>query len=334
MDSIFISIASCKELFLVQTVKSAMKNATNPDLVYFGICNMVVDKEDFLEDPVFKAHNVNLIETKHESPLGTGIGRMLASLMSGKDHKYFLQVDAHTLFVKGWDDILKRQYEELLQTCDKPIISTSPLQWDHKEDGTLFTFDKPSKTFSLHNMNIYAENPSLVFSNNKNALSEGMRFEDQNYEVSGFVEGCDAHWREGENFKEHGLIHAAFVFFSFSFLRELVSDPFDPWSGDQTNISVRAGTRGYRMFTVRQATVFTKDKFSKNHELLYDYDWRRTSTYSHVHSYHARKSHKNLEDILSGRYLGFWGAPDKESLKNYQSFFGFNFLDYFSGFKL
>ena len=110
MDSIFISIASCKELFLIQTIKSAMLNASNPDNIYFGICNMVVDDEDFLTDEVFKLENINLIETKHISPLGTGIGRMLASLMHDKEHKYFLQVDAHTIFVKGWDTILKNQY--------------------------------------------------------------------------------------------------------------------------------------------------------------------------------------------------------------------------------
>ena len=98
-------------------------------------------------------------------------------------------------------------------------------------------------------------------------------------------------------------------------------------------MSFRAGTRGYRMFTVKQATVFTKDKFDRDHKLIYDYDWRRTPNYSSVHSYLSRKSHKRLENILTGRYLGFWGAPDKESIEKYQSFFDVKFIDNFSGFK-
>ncbi len=333
MDSIFVSIASCKELFLVQTIKSAIANASNPDLLYFGICNMVVDEEDFLDDPIFDLPAINIIETKHTSPLGTGIGRMLASLMADRDHKYFLQVDAHTLFVKGWDDILKEQYEELLQLHNKPIISTSPRQWSHNEDGELFIFENPGEIISLESLEVSWDNPTLIFSNNRNSVSETMRFEDANYDVTGFVEGCGANWQEGERFKEHGLIHAAFVFFKFSFLTELISDPFDPWSGDQTNISVRAGTRGYRMFTVKEATVFTKDKFNSNHELMYEYDWRRTTNYSPVHSYHAIKAHKRLESILNGNYLGFWGSPTKEALDQYQSFFNFKFSDHFSGFK-
>lgn len=331
MSSIFVSIASCKELFLVQTIKSAMSNASNPELIFFGVCNMVVDQEDFLDDPVFKLPNVNVVETKHGGPLGTGIGRMLSSLMADKDHKYFLQVDAHTIFVKGWDDILKKQYEELLEIYDKPIISTSPRNWDHTLDNKIFIVGNPN-IFSLENLDTYCENPSLTFSNNKNAVSVGMNFEDDDYDTIGFVEGCDALWEKDETFKEHGLIHAAFVFFSFDFLNELISDPFDPWSGDQTNISFRAGTRGYRMFTVKHATVFTKDKFNKNGSLIYDYDWRR-SDWTSVHKYQFVKAHGRLQEILSGRYLGFWGAPDKESIDRYQSFFGFKFSDNFSGFK-
>jgi hypothetical protein len=331
MSSIFVSIASCKELFLVQTIKSAMANASRPDLVYFGVCNMVIDKEDFLDDPVFKLPNINIVETKHSGPLGTGIGRMLASLMADKDHEYFLQVDAHTIFVKGWDDILKKQYKELLLVCEKPIISASPRNWEHSVENKIMISGNQN-ILSLENLDVYYENPSLIFSNNKNAVSSGMNFEDDDYETIGFVEGCDAFWSDDETFKEHGLIHAAFVFFSFSFLNELVSDPFDPWSGDQTNISFRAGTRGYRMFTVRHATVFTKDKFDKTGSLLYDYDWRR-SNFSPVHDYQSKKAHIRLANILSGKYIGFWGAPDKESIDKYQSFFGFKFSDNFLGFK-
>jgi hypothetical protein len=328
MGSIFISIASCKELFLVQTIKSAIANASSPHNIYFGICNMVIDEEDFLNDPIFKSKNIQIIETKHSGPLGTGIGRMLASLMADRDHEYFLQIDAHTLFVKGWDDILKKQYKELLEFCEKPIISSSPKEWDHTENGELFILKDPTNLIPLENFDVNKTNPTLVFNNNNNAQSEGMRVTNLTYKVAAFVEGTSANWKEDENFKEHGLIFAAFVFFNFSFLNELISDPFDPWSGDQTNISFRAGTRGYRMFTVKKATLFTKSKFNKDRELLYSYDWRWAQN-SEVREYLGMKAKKQLKDILSGEYLGFWGAPDKKSIKKYESFFGFKLLDSF-----
>jgi hypothetical protein len=328
MGSIFISIASCKELFLVQTIKSAMANASNPEDVYFGICNMVVDEEDFLDDPIFKLPNINVVETKHPSPLGIGVGRMLASLMADREHKYYLQVDAHTLFVKGWDEILKAQYQELLKFCEKPIITASPKEWYHTKNGELFISD-PKNIIPLENFNVNETNPTLIFSNNKNAVTESMKVENLNYDLVGFVEGCDARWEEKENFKEHGLIHAAFVFFNFSFLNELINDPFDPWSGDQTNLSVRAGTRGYRMFTVKKATVFSKNKFDNNRKLLYDYDWRRSKP-SRVNKYLNAKAKKQLIKILNGEYFGFWGAFDKKSMEDYESSVGFKFLDNFT----
>jgi hypothetical protein len=316
MDSIFISIASCKELFLVQTIKSAIANASHPENIYFGICNMVVDEEDFLTDPVFKLKNVNVIETKHISPLGTGIGRMLASLMHDRDHKFFLQVDAHTIFVKGWDTIIKNQYEELLGICEKPIISCGPKQWDHDENGNFFIFENPKNFINIESLVVKTKNPTLVYQSADG--SRGMNPAKKYSDTPGVVKPITADWEDEENFKEHGLIHAAFVFFKFSFLNELITDPFDPWHGDQTNISFRAGTRGYRMFTVKDATLFTKDKCFSDGTLRYKDDWREASKDSTVWSYHVKNSNIRLNKMLAAEELGFWGAPNKESIHAYK----------------
>ena len=319
MDSIFISIASCKELFLIQTIKSAMLNASNPDNIYFGICNMVVDDKDFLTDEVFKLENINLIEIKHISPLGTGIGRMLASLMHDREHKYFLQVDAHTIFVKGWDTILKNQYEELLNIYEKPIISCATKQWDHNDQGDFFLFENPKDFINIDNLVVQTTNPTLKWS-----ASDGMSPAESDSECPGVVVSIHADWNEGENFKEHGLIHAAFVFFKFSFLNELISDPLDPWHGDQTNISFRAGTRGYRMFTVKDAVLFSKDKCNIDGTLRYESDWRTSPKLSKVWNYHVDKSNIRVNKFLSGEELGFWGAPSKKSINDYNLFLSSN----------
>ena len=319
MDSIFISIASCKELFLVQTIKSAMQNASRPEDIYFGICNMVVDDEDFLSDPVFKLENINIVETKHKSPLGTGIGRMLSSLMYDREHKYFLQVDAHTIFVKGWDVILKNQYEELLSIYEKPVISCPPKQWDHNEKGDFFLFESPKDFINIENLAVQTTNPTLKWSE-----SGGMNPAGSSIDKPGVVVPAHADWDEGETFKEHGLIHAAFVFFKFSFLSELINDPFDTWHGDQTNISFRAGTRGYRMFTVKDATLFTKDKCYTDGTLRYESDWRTAPMLSKVQSYHTANSYIRVNKFLSGEELGFWGAPSQKSIDDYKLFLSSN----------
>ena len=129
METIFISIASCKEEFLAQTIKSAISNADNPELLYFGITNMVIDQRDFVSDPVFDQPNVNCLEVKFKGSLGTGFGRMTASLMANQEHTYLLQVDAQNIFEKNWDTELKNYYKDILKVCEKPIISASPRRW-------------------------------------------------------------------------------------------------------------------------------------------------------------------------------------------------------------
>jgi hypothetical protein len=246
---------------------------------------------------------------------------MLASLMYDREHKFFLQVDAHTIFVKGWDTIIKNQYEELLGVCEKPIISCGPKQWDHDDKGNIFIFENPKNFINIENLVVKTSNPTLKYKSNNGLESDGMTAAKNNSRIPGVVKPFNADWQDGESFKEHGLIHAAFVFFKFSFLDELISDPHDPWHGDQTNISFRAGTRGYRMFTVKEATVFSKDKCNRNGSLRYKDDWRTSPKSSHVWDYQTRNSNIRLNKILSGEYLGFWGAPNKESIEDYRLFF-------------
>jgi hypothetical protein len=328
MESIFISIAACKEEFLAQTVKSAIANALNPELLYFGICNMVVDEEDYLSDPIFELNNINYVEIKYKEPLGTGIGRLLSSLMSDKDHKYFLQVDAHTIFTKGWDLLLKTYYQNLLNIYDKPIISTSPSWWAENDNKEVMLFDNPEEIIDPYDFVKYHENCTLEFRSNKSASNASMNDDGNDaFSTYGFVEGSEAKWEQDEMFKEHGLIHAAFMFFNYSFRSELLSDPYNPWDGDQTNISFRAGTRGYRMFSIRESCIWSKNKIREN-KLISNYDWRNCER-GNLFTYYTKKANQHQIDMFSGNYLGYWGAPTKESIASYESFMGFKFIDKF-----
>jgi hypothetical protein len=334
MESIFISIAACKEEFLAQTVKSAIANASNPELLYFGICNTVIDEEDYLSDPIFELNNVHYVELKQKGPLGTGISRLMSSLMTDKEHRYFMQVDAHTIFTKGWDVLLKKSYNKLLDDYDKPIISTSPLWWIENSKKEIMLYGRTENTIDPFNMvkDIpvlkNSKNPTLEFRNNNTAFNILMNNEgNDNFILYGFVEGVEYDWKEDEEFKEHGLIHAAFVFFDFKFLPELLSDPFNPWDGDQTNISFRAGTRGYRMFAIKEACIWSRNKMPDG-KLLSEYDWRLCEQ-TKIKNYYDTIAIKHQSKMFSGEYLGFWGAPTKESIEKYESFMGFRFKDRF-----
>ena len=309
---------------MAQTVKSALENANRPELLYFGIANTVIDDEDFLSDSIFSHPRLNYIDIKSKQALGTGKSRMMASILNHKNHEYLLQIDAHNIFEKGWDTTLKKYYNDLLKVCDKPIISANPLRW----------IDGPNKEVFLKGLDGISIDP-LDFKTEEEFASLGIKVVAINVPNSvtemmdyAFIDGTDIHWQDGQDFVEHGLIHAAFMFTSFSFTREVMHDPSNSWDGDQINISFRAGTRGYRMFGIRKCVVWSKDKFNDG-KLMSKNDWRYFT--GKMQEFDIVKSKFDQSQIFSGEYLGYWGAPNKESIAQYYDKIG---IDLSKNFKI
>lgn len=325
METIFISIASCKEEFLVQTIKSAIFNADKPELLYFGISNMVIDDCDFVSDPIFNQSNIKCLEVKFNEALGTGFGRMTASLLADMDHTYFLQVDAQNIFEKGWDTKVKKYYKNLLKVCDKPIISTSPQRWSEGEDKQVHLFEEDGAVVNPYQFETVHTFPSLGIKIAKNGAPD----HDTAFEEYAYIYGLHHEWLDGQEFVEHGLIHASFMFANFSFVRDVMHDPKNHWDGDQINLSFRAGTRGYRMFAIKDCVVWTKDKYDRSGKLVNDYDWRKVARGS-LGMYYGKNSKQVQKDIFSGKYLGYWGAPSKESIDEYYKHIGFDLSKYFN----
>lgn len=323
---------------MAQTVRSALKNADSPELLYFGIANTVIDDEDFLSDSIFSHPRLNYIDIKSKQALGTGKSRMMASILNHRNHEYLLQIDAHNIFEKGWDTTLKQNYKYLLSICDKPVISASPLRWIDGPNKEVFLYNskgdlvdgkpKDSRYFGI-------KIDPLDFKTEENSSSLGIKVvtvivpnSDTEMMDYAFIDGKDMHWEEGQDFVEHGLIHAAFMFTSFAFTREVMHDPSNPWDGDQINISFRAGTRGYRMFGIKKCVVWSKDKFYKD-KVLSKNDWRYFT--GKMQEFDIVKSKFDQSQIFSGEYLGYWGAPNKESIAQYYDKIG---IDLSKNFKI
>lgn len=101
--SIFVSIPSLYDIELTYTVLSAVQNADNPKDVTVGVAAFI--GKNFYNDLMYKINGFrNIIIDRYEPEENTGIGkaRILAQRRySGQD--YFLQIDSHTHFEKGWD---------------------------------------------------------------------------------------------------------------------------------------------------------------------------------------------------------------------------------------
>lgn len=322
MDSgIFIYIAACKERFLAQTVKSALDNATHPNRIFFGIFNTVLDDEDYITDPIIidqPKNKIFLVEAKSPQALGTGFSRMAASLLCNNiDAEYALQIDAHMIFDKDWDMNLIKRFEEVSSYAgtDKIVLTANPMPWVESKDRSQMLL---WRKYPVNPYNFDSESPEL-----HNQIGERLRngvtafgFNSQGYpDVVGAPEHL--HFPPGLDYVEVSAIHAAYMFFKTSDIRELLHDPENTFEGDQLNYSLRVLSRGYKIFCVQKPVLLAKDK----HEAggsgvpIDTYDWRVASKSCFLKFDSPERSRGLQSDMFTGRYYGYWGAPDEESLK-------------------
>jgi hypothetical protein len=119
---IFISIASYEDPELVDTIKSAIENASSPENLIFGLCLQYEDEPDL---SFLNKKQKRIISFDHDERPGLVRARFLIKKMFLKED-YFLQIDSHTRFSKNWDQILINDLEDLkAQYGKKSILALS-----------------------------------------------------------------------------------------------------------------------------------------------------------------------------------------------------------------
>lgn len=131
MSSVFVQIASYHDYELGKTIVHAEKQKSGKHDIYFGIFNCF-----YKENEIYFPRLPNLRFIEQEAPEGIGVCRsrnLANSLYKGED--YFFQIDAHTRFIKDWDDFL---ISEVLQhqSCGvkKPLLTTYPGTYRYDDD--------------------------------------------------------------------------------------------------------------------------------------------------------------------------------------------------------
>ena len=117
MNKIFINIAGYRDPELIPTVKDAIKNATQPERLFFGICWQFSpdEPEDFGEstDPLLKDIYLKYIRIPANQSRGMNWARKLAHGFYRNECNYYLQIDSHMRFSPGWDNELIRMIYNL-----------------------------------------------------------------------------------------------------------------------------------------------------------------------------------------------------------------------------
>lgn len=133
METILVQIASYRDWELVNTIESALSQASHPGRLRFAIVNQdevsnFASLERYMSDPRFK---IELQEWREAR--GVGLARHRTDLMyEGED--FYFQIDAHMRFTAGWDDVLIREWRAIGDAM--AILSAYPPAYKYREDGT------------------------------------------------------------------------------------------------------------------------------------------------------------------------------------------------------
>lgn len=295
---IFLAIIAYNEPDINQTISNCLENAEYPERISFGVWNHYNNEKINVES----FPNCKIVNLEYGSLLGVGLPRL--SVMSLYDEEdYILQIDAHMLFDKNWDTTLLSRYEQIKVHYSDPIITTYTGWWSRLEDGTI-THYSPENNYQCLKIKITPE----LRSNNPHQ------------------DGVFVDWT-GKSFEEHFGFGAAFVFSEPKFFKEILPDPKIMFAGEETTTALRAWTRGYRLFAIPESIVWHKNK---GDGVLYKYDRWKTSGEADLASHFYRKtkiSEQRTQDILTGKVLGYWGAPSINALKKYEEACGINFKE-------
>lgn len=303
--TIFIAIGAYNESYLEQTIISAFEMAARPDLLRFGVFSLNSDGVI----PKFEHVNVRLLTAQFPSLLGVCPSR-ISALFLYKDEDYYMQVDGHMLFEKNWDTKVKSKYELIKKDFDKPIITTYVPWWCNRPDGSIYGYEPESLV------------PAMPVRFSKSIFE---------YDVP-IQEGFIIDWAESDYYEHHGF-SAHFVFTEPQFIKDILPDIDMMFFGEEHTTALRAWTRGYRMFAIKEPIVWHYNKVSEfGTEVLYEHDRHRTL--GDVHSsqiFHTKNeiALRKTREILTGELLGYWGSPTKDLVEEYEKVSGFSFSDFF-----
>lgn len=129
---IFLSIASLKDKRCNRTLRNAFAKADEPSALIVGICEQNSSENHMcLREPVKKGE-VRVISISADEATGPATARERITRLF-QDEEIFMQVDAHTTFVQGWDTIVRKAMEN--RPSEKCVLTHYPPASDLSVDN-------------------------------------------------------------------------------------------------------------------------------------------------------------------------------------------------------
>lgn len=256
--TIYIQIAAYRDPELLNTIKSALENATRPENLVFGIAWQHSPYEEWDNlDPYIKDKRFRIIDIDYRDAKGPCWARYQLN-KQWKNETYTMQIDSHHRFAPGWDDAFINMLEGLrTKDCPKPLLSSYLPSFNPKNDPEsrmeapwVMQFDRFAPESPVH-----------------------------------FLPHTIDNYKELDKPVPSRFISGHFIFADGKFCKEVEYDPNYYFHGEEINLSVRAYMAGYDLFAPHRTYAwheYTRDGKKKHWD---DHrDWLDLDKHSHSHN--------------------------------------------------
>lgn len=301
-NTIFIQIAAYRDPELIPTIHDCIRNADNPDDLYFGICRQYHEEDRFDDLTYFKNNpNFRIVDIPHLESQGACWARnLIQQLYKGED--YTLQLDSHHRFAKGWDTTLINMVKQLQDKGhEKPLLTTYAPSYDPEDD--------PGKR----------DHAAWKMDFDK-FIPEGAVF---------FLPAAIPGWKK---LKEPipGRFYSAHCAFTIGkFAEEVQHDPEYYFHGEEISIAVRAYTHGYDLFHPHRPVIwheYTRKNRTKHWD---DHDTKKTVEKPwHIRNKECHLRNRKLFEMDGEKCdidFGKYGFGTVRTLRDYEKYAGLNF---------
>ena len=136
--TIFVSIASYRDIQCKDTIKDLFAKAKYPKGIILGICDQSKEKNEACMVDKYKKQ-IRLLKLDPAEAKGPLYARALITRLYYNEH-YFLMIDSHTVFDQDWDINLIKQIEELQKKTNKKKVIIASYPKAHTDRNNSFNF--------------------------------------------------------------------------------------------------------------------------------------------------------------------------------------------------
>lgn len=303
---IFISIASYQDPLLINTIEDAYNKAFDKDSLVFGVCDQS-DESLNLERFSF----ANQIRYEHiETVFSRGPCWARARIQElFDDENYYLQIDSHTLFDEGWDQIMINALAQIKKRGENSSYHQSPFITGYPR---AFDYDEGLKTFIKQS----ADNNIMPIGFRRDSLFMRDRFSRQ------------IGLRTSKEGFSHGyLLAAGCLFGEGKMIKEIPYDQYFYFYGEEISLMLRLFTHGYSAFHMSSLPIFhLYTNHETNKRLLH---WSPQEDKNRSIKWHEleRNSINRLTDLILNKPLDDYGLGSVRSLEDYKKLSGVDMVN-------